>query len=173
MHFLNDKGFVVRRVNYRDADRILTLYTKESGKIEVLAKGVRKITSKRSSHTELLNHIGFQTVNGKRGLVLTQTQLIDSYAAKRNTLEYLTSLFYICELITRLCPLEQKNEDIYDLLEEILSAKNGTRSISYFQKEILTHLGYWDRKKTTTNVTEINRHIESILEKRLNTHKFL
>lgn len=173
MKFTRDKGFVVRRVNFRDVDRILTIYTQEYGKVEVLAKGVRKITSKRASHTELLSHIDFQAVSGKRGLVLTETRLINSFAQKRSSLAYLTSLFYICELVSKLCPLEQKNENIYTLLEDFLTAENGTRTLSEFQRGILASLGYWDRSKIVTDVAEINRYIETILEKKLNTHKFL
>lgn len=173
MKFTRDKGFVVRRINFRDADRILTIYTQEYGKIEVLAKGIRKINSKRASHTELLNHIDFQTVSGRGGLVLTQTNLINSFANKRSSLPYLTSLFYICELVSKLCPLEQKNENIYSLLEDFLTAKNGTKTLSEFQRGILSSLGYWDKSKVITDVAEINRYIETILEKKLNTHKFL
>jgi len=173
MKFLKDSGFVIKRTNYRDADRIITLYTRHSGQIELLAKGVRKITSKRASYTELLNHIQFEAVTGKRGLVLTETQLLNSFAEKRKTLEYLTSMFYICELVSKLCPFEEKNEKVFDLLHDFLGSENGTRSLSAFQRGILTHLGFWDSAKKVTNVAELNNYIESILEKRLNTHKYL
>ena len=49
------EAIIIKRRNFGEADRILTILTKNYGKIQVRAPGVRKITSRRSSHIELLN----------------------------------------------------------------------------------------------------------------------
>ena len=53
------EGIVLRRRNLGEADRILTVLSRESGKISIKAPGVRRIPSRRSSHVELLNHSKF------------------------------------------------------------------------------------------------------------------
>jgi len=51
------EGIVIKRKNFGEADRILTVFTKKYGKIKVLAKGVRRITSRRGPNVELFNQV--------------------------------------------------------------------------------------------------------------------
>ena len=74
MIYLKDVGFVVKRINLGEADRFVTIFTQNNGKIEVLAKGVRKITSKRSSHIELLNLVRFHSIKTSKNIILTEIQ---------------------------------------------------------------------------------------------------
>jgi len=48
------EGIIIKRKNFGEADRILTIFTKNKGKISIVAKGVRKINSRRAPHIELL-----------------------------------------------------------------------------------------------------------------------
>ena len=50
------EGVIIKRRNFKEADKILTVFTKKYGKVSVLAKGVRKITSRRGPSVELFNH---------------------------------------------------------------------------------------------------------------------
>jgi len=79
MRYLKDQGFVIRRINFGDSHRFITLFTKNNGKVEVVAKGVRKITSKRASSVELLNLIEFQSVHTSKNFILTEVKLLDSF----------------------------------------------------------------------------------------------
>ena len=49
------EGLILKRANFGEADRMLTILTKNLGKISVVARGVRKITSRRAGNVELLN----------------------------------------------------------------------------------------------------------------------
>lgn len=173
MNFLKDVGFVIRRQNYSEADRFVTFYTQHNGKIDVLAKGVRKLSSKRSSYIELLNNVRFQAVQGKRGWILTEVSLLNAFTHKRQTLTDIEKLFYVAELVGRLCPAEEKNSKVYDLLCETMVngvLKNGMKR---FQTEILTHLGYWDQEKSYHDEKQINHYIESIIERKLHSYTAL
>ena len=112
MRYLNDIGFVVKRVNLGEADRFITLFTKNNGKIEVLAKGVRKINSRRSSHIELLNLINFNSVKTSKNYILTEVDLVSSFESRKQTLDQCETLFLLCELINALCPHEQVNREV-------------------------------------------------------------
>ena len=59
-------ALVLRRRDYHDADRILTLFTPSMGKLEVIAKGVRKPTSHKAGHLELFTHISVLIAQGRK-----------------------------------------------------------------------------------------------------------
>ena len=66
MRSFKAEGIVIKRSNYSEADRIVTIFTKKNGKIKVKANGVRKIASRRSPHIELFNYCVFGLYQGKK-----------------------------------------------------------------------------------------------------------
>lgn len=168
MRYLNDTGFVVKRVNLGEADRFLTLFTQQNGKIEVLAKGVRKITSKRASHIELLNLINFQSIQGKKNLILTEVQMIDSFEERRETLQQCEVIFLICELIERLCPFGAVNYELFSHVKDFLDNGNFSKeALLEFETDMLVHLGFWNSGKSFASEDESSQFIESLIEKKL------
>ena len=172
MQFLADEGFIIKRVNFGEADRYITVYTRNNGKLELIAKGVRKITSRRSSHIEPLHLIRFNSVKGKNSYILTEAQLIHGFHDSQVSLEQLSSRFLLCELMDKLCPLNYHNEEIFQLLQTTLARlERGdiTTNIQEFQIQLLTLLGYWDTGKKFYDEHDTRNFIESIIEKRLKT----
>ena len=168
MIYLKDTGFVVRRVNLGEADRFVTIFTRNNGKIEVLAKGVRKITSRRASQMELLNLINFNSVKTSKNFILTEVDLLNSFEKSRRTLEECQTFFLICELIDNLCPFGQVNEELFELVGEYLDAGKFTDdNLLSFETKILMTLGYWNIEKKFKNEKEITNYIESIIEKKI------
>lgn len=170
MQYLKDSGFVVKRVNVGEFDRYVTLYTRDNGKIEVVARGVRKISSKRSSHIELLNHIRFQAIKTSKNFILTETQLINQHELVRKEVDDMGSLFLICELVEKLCPSHQHNRDIFALINTFLSRVDNNdreKHLYTFQVELLSALGYWDPGRTFHDLDDIRQFIEGILERKL------
>ena len=54
------EALVIRHTNFGEADRILTLYSREKGKIRVVAKGVRKLKSRKAGHLEPFTRVQLQ-----------------------------------------------------------------------------------------------------------------
>lgn len=172
MQYLADEGFVIKRVNFGEADRYLTLFTKNNGKMEVVAKGVRKITSRRSSHIEPLHLIKFNSVKTKKNFILTEAQLLHGFIDTQVSLEQLSARFLLCELIDKLCPENQQSLPIYSLLVntlEDLSDADISKTLYNFQLDLLVHLGYWNPTKKFYDEQDLRNFIESIIEKRLKT----
>src|SRR4030081_2051744 len=68
-----DEGIVLRRVDYSETDRVLTVLTRQHGKLGVLARGVRKQGSKLAPHTDLFTRSVMQLASGRGELeVLAQ-----------------------------------------------------------------------------------------------------
>lgn len=175
MQYLKDTGFIVRRVNVGDADRFITLFTRNNGKLEVMARGVRKITSRRTSSVELLNKISFQAVKTSKNFVLTEVELVSPCAHMKKDLIAMQGLFLISELIHILCPHNQKQTSIYNLLDEMLGVNKSKtdHDLFDFQVSLLTHLGYWDARRTFVGQEDLTQFIEQIAERKLRTPSFL
>ncbi|MGC8460930.1 MAG: DNA repair protein RecO [Candidatus Dormibacteria bacterium] len=74
---VTDEAIVLRRVDYGEADRVLTLLTKDRGKLGALAKGARKPSSTLSTATDLFVHGRFQLVPGRGELeIVTHGEVI-------------------------------------------------------------------------------------------------
>ena len=168
MRHIKDEAIVIRRKNYGEADRLLTLFTKRNGKITAKAAGVRKIQSRRSSHIELLNHAQLALYKGRGMPVLTEVMTIESYSAIKDDLMKVGFAYHICELVDGLCPENQENPAVFDLLTETLSRLTSgndiVAAIHEFEVELLSNLGYWN--KDHANV-DTHLYIENILERRL------
>lgn len=168
MTYLSDYGFVLRRVNLGEADRFVTLYTKDNGKVEVLAKGVRKITSRRSSHIEPLNLIRFHSVRTSKNFILTESKLLNSYQNRKSDLKQCQTAFFVCELIDSLCPHGQVNKDIFRAVYDFLRSGNyEDGALLQFETLILTLLGYWNNEKKFNSEEESRNFIESLIEKKM------
>lgn len=166
-------GVVIKRRNVGEADRLLTIFTKHHGKITVKAKGVRKISSRRSGHIELLNLVNLSLYKGHSSPILTEATAIENYEDIKSDLKTVGLAYHICELIDSLCAENQENTKVYSLLLEILSKLEDIESqnklILDFEKDLLTALGFsHDDYSTNTSVL-----IEQILERRLKTKRML
>lgn len=168
MRFLKDRGFILKRINFGDSDRYITIFTKNHGKIEVVAKGVRKITSRRVSSVELLNLIEFQSVRSRKTYVLTEVKLIDSFEELKKEIGHIKKVFLMCELIDAVLPLGVGHPDIFDLIERASrKMADNEKNILYFQAKLLTMLGFWDQQFAFKNEDHLDQYTEQIIERKL------
>lgn len=177
MQYIHDTGYVIKRTDTKEADKIVTILTHRNGKIDLLAKGVRKKESKRAAHIELLNKISFQAVakNPNSRAVLTEVKLEESHTSLKNTLENIRVLFLICELLSVLCPYRERQEDIFTLLDGTLNRlqkEQYATVLQSFQVKLLISLGYWDPARVFIDVDDINSFTENIMQKKLKSPSF-
>lgn len=120
MRNFKTEGIIIKRRNYKDSDRILTVLTKTHGKIYVKATGVRKITSRRAGHIELLNYSILTLYQGTAFPVLTEVATINNFSDLKKDLTQVGHIYHLCELIDGLCPENQENVRVFDLLKQTL-----------------------------------------------------
>lgn len=173
------EGIVLKRKNYRESDRMITILTKEFGKIRTIAKGVRKISSRRAGHLEIFTQAKFGLYEGRGFDYITEATAIDQYEAFRYDLGKASFAYYLCELADFLIPERQEQTEIYDRLCESLSILCKTTSeeerhveVYKFGLDILWHLGFLPRTQSIA-ASSIHEYIENITERRLKTLKLL
>lgn len=136
-------GIIIKRINYAEADRILTIYTKALGKISAIAKGSHKPTSRKSGHLEVGNVINFELVPGKDLYIIThaKTKVYNEFA----DLSVMRLLFLWLEIIDKLIHDAESNERVYQIvlkgLEAICSSEKRNRLCMY-ELELYSTNGY-------------------------------
>jgi DNA repair protein RecO (recombination protein O) len=172
------EGIVLKRRNLGEADRILTILSKESGKIAVIAPGVRRIPSRRSPHVELLNFSQFTLYGSSKTFmpIVTEAQTLEDFSLIKDDLRKIGLALYICELVNGLCADNQENRSIFfhlkSILSELTETLNASSLIKKFEKDLLIGLGFWSEAKLLQ--TQDSRIImERLLEKKLKTLRVL
>lgn len=171
MRTYKTEGIVIKRSNFSEADRILTIFTKKHGKLKILAKGVRRITSRRGPNIEVFNDVSVFIHRGRTFDILTEVELKNSYSKIRKNLDLVGLAFYVCELVDSLCPENQPHPAIYENLKEVLSELD-QGLVHKFEKDLLIELGYLPKSKLFEKV-DTTSYVEKILEKKLKTKRIL
>jgi len=109
------QAIILSRRDFREADQIIALYTKEKGKIEVLARGVKKITSKNSAHLEPFSLVDVEIIPGKELNHLGTVQPINYFINIRNDLQKSLAAGYIVDLLAKITHEGEKDENIFSL----------------------------------------------------------
>lgn len=196
------EGVVLKRKNFGEADRILTVFTQNLGKIPVLAKGVRRITSRRAGNVELLNRVSIFLHQTKGMPILTEAVSLNTYSKLKQNLKLSTYAFHILELVDRLTAENQENRIVYEHLVEVLKRlERNPRQILVraFEAKILSNLGFvnfqsadqkklvdlerlsWDEiekmpinEKEALELEQVLRyHVEAVIESSLKSRQIL
>lgn len=176
MKYFKAQGFIIKRTNFGEADRLITLFTQKYGKIRALAKGVRKVNSRRSSHLEIFNEVKISLYQGKSFLYVSDVDTLTSFPRLRKNLSKVAVAYNMCELVGRMSAEEQKQEEIYSLLAKGLRYldENGVNNrklkqvIDRFTKRFLSESGFILRDAPL----DPSEYAELILERRLSSPKF-
>jgi DNA repair protein RecO (recombination protein O) len=114
------EAIVLKRTNIGEADRLLTLFSREQGKIKAIAKGARKPQSRKTGHVELFMRSQFLFATGKEMSIITQAEMIDAYPALRDDLVRTTYAAYVVELLDKFTVEEERHLGMYQLLADTL-----------------------------------------------------
>ncbi|OGI69580.1 hypothetical protein A2824_02770 [Candidatus Nomurabacteria bacterium RIFCSPHIGHO2_01_FULL_42_16] len=190
MHVIHKtEGFVLGSKNVREADKYFYIYTRDFGLIGAFAQGVRKSASKLRGHLQDFSLVSLELVQGREIWRITGAQVFppllassleESSARSLSWIEvrFLTEpvfqfLTNLSKLIRRLCPGEEKSEDLFGHLKEahkFLSKGNpcSKEDIQAFEcvavLKILNTLGYvGDSQNLSFFVTSVVD--KSVLEK--------
>jgi len=140
------EAIIIKKTRLGEADRILTLYTPEMGKIQAVAKGVRRPRSKLSGHLELLTHSLVSLARGRNLDTITGSQTINSFIALKSDLGFTSYALYATELVNQFTADHIENHPLFNLLLETLEqlgqGGNSELTLRYFELQLLSEVGY-------------------------------
>jgi DNA repair protein RecO (recombination protein O) len=146
-HSFRVEAVVLRHLDWGEADRILTLYTRERGKVRAIAKGARRIRSRKAGHLEPFTRVVLQLAKGRDLLIITQADTLDAYLPLGGDLVKTGQASYAVELLDRFTyEDESENYPVYQLLTGILqriaTEADPWLAIRYYEIHLLDYLGY-------------------------------
>lgn len=113
-------ALILKRMDYGEADRILTLFTPGRGKIKAIAKGARRTTSRIAGHVELFTCSQLQLAAGRDLEIITQGESRERFPHLLTGLWHATMAFYLAELIDKFTEEHHEYADLYTLVIQSL-----------------------------------------------------
>ena len=146
---VKSEAIVLRTMKYRETSRIATLYTKEIGKISVIAKGARDRRSRLGGSLQAMNHVGvlFYWKESRDLQLLTQCDSARPYPGLSNDLDRMAAAMAAVELTDAVSPPQEANPALFELLSSTLDGVSRAtnqpgNALYYFELHLLRIIGF-------------------------------
>ncbi|MBU0597333.1 DNA repair protein RecO [Patescibacteria group bacterium] len=123
-------SIVLSRRDFRESDQIISLFTKDQGKLELLARGVKKITSKNSAHLEPFSLVQVSIEKGKEIDHLTTVQSVEFFSDIRKNIDKSLATGYLVSLVDKLTQVGEREGRIFEMLVSWLRFVEGASSFN-------------------------------------------
>ncbi len=167
-HNYKSEGIILARKNYGEADRILSVYSKDLGRVTLIAKGIRRPNSRKRGHLEIFNLIKFQAVSSHGFDIMTEAEVTDNYSEIRKSLKKVSLAYYFVEVTSKVTRELEPNQELFDLLQRYLEELKVSKKLKKlrfdFITEILTLLGFWPKDK---ELPDPDGQLEEVIERQV------
>jgi DNA repair protein RecO (recombination protein O) len=142
------EAIVLKRRDYGEADRLLTVFTPNHGKLVLLGKGVRKTHSRKAGHVELFTLSTLLIAKARTWDLLTQAETIESFLPLRESLLRTSYAYYVAELLDGFTQEQDAHPAMWRLLRETLArlaaCKEETLALAarFYDLHLLALAGY-------------------------------
>lgn len=177
MHTFKTEAIVLKRSNFGEADKIITFYTPCYGKIVCLAKGVRKMTSRKKGSLEIFNKVVLFAVKGKGMNIITEVETLNTFSSWKDDLKKIITAYQASELVDKLTVEEHEQEEVYFLLSSFFEnltqlLESETKfAVDRLSQNILMALGFWQRGKPFPSDFNTLSYVEEIIEKEIKSRR--
>ncbi|OGH86352.1 MAG: DNA repair protein RecO [Candidatus Magasanikbacteria bacterium RIFOXYC12_FULL_33_11] len=117
-------SIVLSRKDFREHDQIVSLYSKDDGKLGLMVRGVKKIVSKNSAHLEPFSIVDITVEKGKDFSYLIRVQSVDYLRNIRENLHKSLVASYIVSIVDNFFAEEERDLKFFVFLESFLFALN-------------------------------------------------
>ena len=143
----------LKRMDFGEADRIITLCTPGLGKVRVIARGVRRSTSRMAGHLELFSHAHLVLARGRELDVVTQASTLEAFRALREDLVKSSQAYHLAELVDSFLQDRDENRGVFVLLRAALEALADSPLdpeliARHFEVQLLTAVGFQPQLST-------------------------
>jgi DNA repair protein RecO (recombination protein O) len=141
------QAIILKRRDFGEADRLLTVMTPEHGKLTLVAKGARKPTSHKSGHVELFTRVDMLIQRGRDLDIVSQAEMQVPYLALREDLGRGAYASYVVELLDRFTGADDDDfPGLFQLLDDTLSRlcdeTDPRLVVRYYEMRLLDLVGF-------------------------------
>ena len=163
------EAVILSRRNHGEADRLLTIFSKHYGKLRVIAKGIRRTTSRKKGSLELFNHTRMLLIKSKNMDLDADTEIKNDFSPWRKDLKRVGVAYHLSEVVEKLTPESQELGSVFDLL---VLAFEKLDKMKYEQLvRFLEELGFLGRNREVPK--NLDEFIGDLINGELKTKKFL
>ncbi len=145
--YLKTEAVVLSRRNFGEADRLVTFFTRDLGKITVIAKGVRRPRSKKAGHLEIGNWCKIFIAHGKNLDLLTEIELKQAFGINEFSENKANKIYHFLEIVKNVTPDGQRNQSTFILLihflKQIANGEDFNLVSTTFKLKLLNNLGFF------------------------------
>lgn len=138
---------MLRHMDWGEADRLLVLYTRQRGKIRAVARGARKMHSRKAGHVEPFSHVSLQLAKAQGPMIVTDAEALDTFQTLKEDLVRTGYASYVVELVERFTFEEAIDPPgIFQLMLETLKRVSANPDpwlgVRYYEVRLLDLLGF-------------------------------
>jgi DNA repair protein RecO (recombination protein O) len=164
------EGFIFKKISLLNRDLVITVFSRELGRVRVFAKGIKKLTSRRGPHIETGNLINAVLSKNKEYYFLQETNLISGFSQIKKDQSKSQCLYLLLFILEKLLPENQKEEKMYKLFKSFmidLSKRNDYQvMMTDYLNNTVSLLGYQEKNKDKDFI-EVTTFIEEIINEKL------
>jgi DNA repair protein RecO (recombination protein O) len=139
-------GLTLRKSAIGEADLVSAIYTREHGKLELLARGARKLTSRLMGHFEPLTLLQLSVARGRSLDIVAEAEVITAFPEVKANYAVTAQGLYVAELVDAFSALSAANPELFDLAVQTLEAigddPNTELPLRYFDLQLLHLSGF-------------------------------
>lgn len=171
-NFFRDTGIVIKKRKLLKDNRLITILSENSGKINVVGYGVRSILSKRLSHIETGNYISFTYSKYGDYVTLGETDIVWGFSKIKRSESKMNLLFLLFFILDRIMPENQSDPAVFEKIKVIMTKLNNREQFTlsdlqlYF-KELLVMTGFIDEKKSQSPSFNPLDFIETLIDRKI------
>ncbi|MBI2049960.1 MAG: DNA repair protein RecO [Candidatus Staskawiczbacteria bacterium] len=136
-------AFVFRKKDVFEADRVFSVFSDEFGKLEVIGRAIRKITSKLRGGIEIFSLSEIEFVQGKNLKTLTDTVSLEKFGNIAQDPNKLEISGKIADVLDNFIKGQEKDELIFALLRDVFSKLNDAK-LKTFGVQLVYHYFLWN-----------------------------
>ena len=124
MIFLKGKGIIIAKKDIEEADRYITIFMEDYGKVSTIIKGIRKSKKRDKTAVDILSLTDFQFYKKNENLVISSFSTVKGYIGIKSDIDKINIAFYIFSVLNQILVENGRNRKIYEVLEKTLDYLN-------------------------------------------------
>jgi DNA repair protein RecO (recombination protein O) len=161
------RAISLKTAPFAEADKLVTLFTREHGKIKAIAKGARRVPSRLGGRVETFTYADYFVANGRSLDIISECQVIETFQPVREDPKALPAGLYMLKLVNAGTVEGQPHPELFDLLlHSLFRLKKGqsARGVAKdFEKEFVVLEGIF--REGVDPQYSLSEHVEKDLRK--------
>ena len=166
MIFLRGKGIIIAKKDIEEADRYITIFMEDYGKVSTVIKGIRKSKKRDKTAVDILSLTDFQFYKKNDSLIISNFSTVKDYIGIKSDIDKINIAFYIFSILNQILVENGRNRKIYEVLEKTLDYLNTSNDerknyllILFFLNTLIKEEGI--SIENSTNIEEIQVEIQT------------